>query len=488
MAAPQQPMQENSTDSITRFQEYIKKFNCNITHQDTSSWCYNDDPEGRYKLFGSWTSYFAVDNERAEKVEIPGCTPKSFWQFVRHGSRKPSIAQIDATNERGPIIRDAILQNHQEGQGEMCGKDIGAFQDWQPNLTHEDDHLLVQSGRDEMKQLGQRFKARFPTLFDKFDPKEVVFRSTKTQRTIESAREFFEGAFQNFDFELPEPILNDTVLRFYKFCKNFKDLDNIPEGSELLAEQRLFEQGPEIAGLIDRVNQRLGFASSDEVDENSECLEGDCQRLSFKDIYVMWDTCRFQMQALRTPVFCAPFTTEDLEIMEYHEELKYWRSHGYGPLYEELDEGKVTLNSLVACPLMKNLVNGLVNNRVTVHFGHQDGLTTLLTMLGINEDSHYPKHDNYPNLGANLDRRGPCGERKYRMSKMNPMGGNLAVVRFECEQEPLNRVVAYLQEKPINICTQGPERPHTECSWERFKYQFQEAIQCPYDEVCGNMN
>ena len=44
------------------------------------------------------------------------------------------------------------------------------------------------------------------------------------------------------------------------------------------------------------------------------------------------------MQALRTPVFCAPFTTEDLEIMEYHEELKYWRSHGYGPLYEELYE------------------------------------------------------------------------------------------------------------------------------------------------------
>ena len=62
------------------------------------------------------------------------------------------------------------------------------------------------------------------------------------------------------------------------------------------------------------------------------------------------------------------------------------------------------------------------------------------------------------------------------------------MVRFECEQEPLNRVVAYLQEKPVNICTRGPERPHTECSWERFNYQFQEAIQCPYDKVCGNMN
>ena len=39
------------------------------------------------------------------------------------------------------------------------------------------------------------------------------FRSTKTQRTIESAREFFEGAFPNYEFDLPAPILNDTVLR-----------------------------------------------------------------------------------------------------------------------------------------------------------------------------------------------------------------------------------------------------------------------------------
>ena len=39
------------------------------------------------------------------------------------------------------------------------------------------------------------------------------FRSTKTQRTIESAREFFEGVFPNYEFDLPAPILNDTVLR-----------------------------------------------------------------------------------------------------------------------------------------------------------------------------------------------------------------------------------------------------------------------------------
>ena len=79
--------------SFIIFNQNVREKKHKSEHTLNYSWCYNDDPEGRYKLFGSWTSYFAVDNERAERVEIPGCTPKSFWQFVRHGSRKPSIAQ-----------------------------------------------------------------------------------------------------------------------------------------------------------------------------------------------------------------------------------------------------------------------------------------------------------------------------------------------------------------------------------------------------------
>ena len=92
----------------------------------TEDKCYSEmsDP---YRLFGSWTSYFAVDNERAQTVEMPGCRPKSFWMFVRHGSRRPSVAQINATNARGPHIKAAVVKNHQDGKGHLCGKDLGAF-------------------------------------------------------------------------------------------------------------------------------------------------------------------------------------------------------------------------------------------------------------------------------------------------------------------------------------------------------------------------
>jgi len=423
--------------------------------------CYadNDNP---YRLFGAWTSYFAVDNDNEDQIGLNhgSCRPKSLWMFVRHGSRKPATSQIEATNTRGPIIIEDILKNHESGHGQLCEKDLAAFKNWKPHLTKEDDHLLVQSGRNEMKVLGHRQRTRVPNLFKHFDKEQVVFRSTKTQRCMESAREFFEGAFPAFDFQLPTPILNDTVLRFYKFCDKFQDLDNIPAGDDRLMEQALFEESDQMNDLIDRVNTKLGFTKQ----------RSSPNHLNLSDIYVMWDTCRYELQALRYPaVFCSPFTKEDLQIMEYHEELKYWRSHGFGDTHRRVNE-------LVACPLMKKAVESLEQKNVTVYFGHQDGLTTLLTMMGINEDDTTPTHANYPNTPSEGD------ERKYRLSKMNPMGGNFGLLLTECDQEPKLRVEAYLQEKLIKL----PKCGYTACDWNQFKQIYREAIECPYDEICGN--
>jgi len=422
----------------------------------TKEKCYADN-ENPYRGFGSWTSYFAVDNDNEDLIGLNHgtCRPKSLWMFVRHGSRKPAVGQIEATNTRGPPIIEAILKNHESGNGQLCDDDLQAFKSWKPHLTKEDDHLLIQSGRNEMKILGHRQSKRLPTLFKHFDKDQVVFRSTKTQRCMESAREFFEGAFPAFDFHLPEPVLNDTVLRFYKFCDDFKDLDEIPAGDFSLEEQALFEEGPEVQGLVNRVNTKLGFVEA---------------KLNLSDIYVMWDTCRYELQALRNPaVFCAPFTKEDLQIMEYHEELKYWRSHGFG-------QPNTKVKELVACPLMKKAVESLENKNVTVFFGHQDGLTTLLTMMGINEDDVAPTHNNYPNTPPGKE------ERKYRLSKMNPMGGNFGLLLTECDQKPKLRVSAYLHEKLIKL----PKCGHTDCDWNQFKDIYKQAIECPYDEACGN--
>ena len=108
-----------------------------------------------YLLFATKTSYFTVDNEDTEPIQIEGkimfdhrkniswhllwpifgqvrwhlekwksivlyvsgCRAKSFWLLARHGSRNPGDDDISQMEIRGPEIQAAILDNHQHGKG-----------------------------------------------------------------------------------------------------------------------------------------------------------------------------------------------------------------------------------------------------------------------------------------------------------------------------------------------------------------------------------
>ena len=59
----------------------------------------------------------------------------------------------------GPLYKLLIL-------GELCDADYDAISKWSFDLTIDDESLLTESGRTEMKELGQRYKARLPEIFD----------------------------------------------------------------------------------------------------------------------------------------------------------------------------------------------------------------------------------------------------------------------------------------------------------------------------------
>lgn len=89
---------------------------------------------------------------------------------------------------------------------------------------------------------------------------------------------------------------------------------------------------------------------SNKTMEKREIADGGqvMDELNFEDALLMFDLCRYEQS--RTPekisVWCAAFSDEDLQVMEYYEELKYWHKDGY--FYE--------INTQFACPLMENLV------------------------------------------------------------------------------------------------------------------------------------
>ena len=253
----------------------------------------------------------------------------------------------------------------------MCAADIEAISNWKLELTVEDGDLLVESGKDELRQLGQRFKVRLPDLFDEYSEEDVRFRTTNRQRTMESGKAFGEGAFPNDDVEIPPPLEDDMLLKYYDYCPKWSI--NVDENAETYQEREAFKETSIVLDMLNRINQRLGFyveeeeekhstedleIELDESEENSTEVPASLEkrdvssqivdRLEFDDVYIMYDLCRHEQA--RSPaeisVWCAAFNSDDLKVMEYYEELEYWHKDGY--FYE--------INTQFACPLMENLV------------------------------------------------------------------------------------------------------------------------------------
>ena len=184
---------------------------------------------------------------------------------------------------------------------------------------------------------------------------------------MESGKAFGEGAFPSDDVEIPPPLEDDMMLKYYDYCPKWSI--NVDENAETYQERDAFKETSIVLDMLNRINQRLGFYNEEEVEKPlNEDLEIDMDetednstevekrdvssqivdRLEFDDVYIMYDLCRHEQS--KSPadisVWCAAFNSDDLKVMEYYEELEYWHKDGY--FYE--------INTQFACPLMENLV------------------------------------------------------------------------------------------------------------------------------------
>jgi len=73
--------------------------------------------------------------------------------------------------------------------------------------------------------------------------------------------------------------------------------------------------------------------------------------------------------------------------MEYHEELKYWYKYSYNH----------KINTQMACPLMKDLVEKLENKKMkgAFYFAHYPTVISFLALLGVKKDGYNLKSDNF---------------------------------------------------------------------------------------------
>lgn len=371
-------------------------------------YCYAEDPiRPQYGMF-STTSAYETTRGRSIDPSVSICRPSKFWLISRHGTRLPSLSDLTKIFLHNEKLHEDILNNYVSGRTTLCAADIELIENWRfdPNITFGNEQFLTVSGWNELRQLAERYQSVFPTLLPStYSRNDYFFRSTATQRTIETLRAFADGLFgsdqyQHVEFEdIDQP---DVLLRPYNFCPLY---DEIPD---IRAEQNEFLEGPEYQEMISQVSHKLGFHGS--------------HILRAEEVETLAIICRFEQiwDMNTTSPLCAAFSVANHQVIEYWNDLYYYYRWGYGP------KNYRTLYENLPCHLIQDMLNFLRSNNPNDHtariFGaHLPSLYLTLVSFGAFEE------------GIPLTRHNFAQQtfRMWKSSNITPMAANLAVVRYE---------------------------------------------------------
>lgn len=236
------------------------------------SYCYSSDVVTPQHLrMNTKTPYQLAKG--SEDVKIPvGCTPSKFWLLARHGTRLPTASKITKLPVL-PTFQAQILDNYAKGNkpavGALCDADLELLANWKwdSNITlDKEGHLTVQ-GWNDLKGIGQYFKAQFPTLFPEYSQDKYYFQYTKSQRTEASYKGFVAGLFGEGSDAYISAIKSpevDTLLKPYEHCPLYTELDDALD--EATSEVSKFESGELFMKMVEDVSTKAGYLTALDAD------------------------------------------------------------------------------------------------------------------------------------------------------------------------------------------------------------------------------
>ena len=373
---------------------------------------------------------------RQESSEIcnvaSACVPEKMYLLARHGTRYPTEKKMRK------------LRKFEES---FKFKDLVSFDFHFPTPFYDiDEGLLTPDGIRELRDLGERFASRFPSLVMPYHPRVYDIYSTEVLRTSQSAHAFAEGFFGGGKAPVHLAVVSksgsdDKVLRFHKTCPRYlvqvKNNATL-EGPESEAGRRWAKVSTKVSKMV---SARMGIGN---------ILDADT-------IMDLWRSCVYQASSLLdTTGVCRLFDQSSVEEMEYVEDLDtYWRK-GYGH----------TVNYGMACLLLKQVVEALEspsNKLATMRFAHAETLLPAIAALGLYKDSAHLRADE------------PFPEnRKWRTSMIVPKAASLAFMLCD------GKVHLFHNEVPVrmspSIC------PQKDCTLDDLRAAFGG---CDYDAACG---
>ncbi|KAI8800273.1 histidine phosphatase superfamily [Cladochytrium replicatum] len=356
--------------------------------------------------------------------------------------------------------------------------------------------LLARAGEYEVYELGRRLGRRYPNRV--YSPTFVKIRSSAVSRSGQSASAFSAGFFEGsggLEMCGIPPIYQTTLPKMM-------DYELVPKHACPRWSKTLYEDPRRQAEMSAYRTLRIQSIA----DRLTESLMTPPAKLTTENIEAMYRTCAFELsssthldEAPLSP-WCKVFDQEDIEALEYLDDLSHYYLLSYGHEF----------NEIVGCALSTAIANELLRVSTTTrqassmkmrfqfapvefdqnifqtpeesdpldavfYFGHSETNTFLLSLLGLYRDP-------VP-LRANLTQE-QISQRRFRSSRVS-FAMNIVFELVSCETEEDHYVRALVNEREVLI--PGCHGPGALCHLHHFVERVigPERYLCNYERICG---
>ncbi|KAJ8731976.1 hypothetical protein PYW08_014706 [Mythimna loreyi] len=402
--------------------------------------------ECKYKYFGSKTPCEIVRGDiRDSIVKKDGCEAVSIWAIMRHGKRNPG--ENFAQNMQQILKqKDLIVSSYEIGNSSMCAQDIENLRNWNVDTAMlSKPNEIAEEGYQELLRIGNRINEAFPELLKELQKKDYLFLSGFGQRFEESAKAFVKGLNQNLN------IGNDTdnkILAPYLTCGKYQA--EVRHHPELYHEEEEYKKTADYLNMKEHIERKLGINFT----------------LSNQDITAIYDLCRYTWDGIsnKPSPWCAIFSTQDLKVLEFIDDLRHYYRSGYGVSQYSQRFGQIPMADLLR--KFEQAKNGK-GKKIVSYFTHATMMDMILVVLNLYKDPN-------PLKGAHRDIN-----RKWRTSFLSTFASNMIAVLNRCsnhEQNEYYNIAFYWNEKPIlDLCNRGV------CSWQEFEDIFKPFLNATID-------
>lgn len=355
-----------------------------------------------------------------EKVESApdGCVPVHINLVARHGSRRPTEKRVKMFEEFAERLR-YLSSEAAKSQNETTSLPPAWINGWKsPWSDKQKGGELLPRGEEELYDLGQRLRMRYPEIFsEKYHPDVYPIIATQVGRSSASSVAFGMGLFagqgtlgagrQRAFSVITDTKNQDIRLRFHDTCMAYKESKKIRKPIVSGWQSHVYEL------VAEAVRGRYHLAVTPE------------------DVTTLWLLCRNEASLLDVvDQACGLFTAEEIELLEWADDLGMHHLKGYGE----------KINYRMGFPLLEDIVKSIDSamadqsqklvEKARLRFAHAETVIPFTCLLGLFLDGQDVKQvqREHP-LQAPVR---PPQVRLWRGSIVAPFAANTALVLHKC--------------------------------------------------------